>query len=112
MYIYQKQSNNVTFKGGAQKGYEAARHHKVANFENKENRDTASQLIDVEDDSQSDQSLTSHSASSNRDGQNAVDVEDWTRRTEHQTPTQHLDMGASNWMNKDGYLSNEFLTEL
>ena len=71
------------------------------------------EIIEIEDDSRSDQAEYSDSCSSNEDDPNLMKIEEWIRNTKaDQASLQYFDVETRRWMTKNEDLSDDFLMEL
>lgn len=99
-------AENVAFKDGALKGYQAIQPGTLANLDN---ITSARNIIEIEDSS----GAESDSDSTEEDGPIPLRVDHWVRNTvTNQASLQFFDCETSRWTTKENDLSDAFMSEL
>lgn len=99
-------AENVAFKDGALKGYQAIQAGTLASLDN---ITSARNIIEIEDSS----GAESDSDSTEEDGPIPLRVDDWVRNTvANQASLQFFDFETSRWTTKEDDLSDTFMSEL
>lgn len=106
-------ADNSAFKNGAIQGYQAAQPHSFTIRDIENSIRPAREIIEIEDESGSDQVTDSDFDSSDEDDATRPEVEDWIRNTiSSQAPLQYFDVDTRRWMTQDEDVSDGFLAEL
>ena len=94
-------------------GYQVIRNDNLATLEIENSIQKAIEVIEIQDDSESNQASDSDAESINKDDPIAAGIENWLHNTQaSQAPLQYYDLETRKWMSKEEDLSEEFLGKL